>query len=185
MAHNKRKILGLIGCIALIGVVSAVSISYLQSKSVVTNKFTVGHNDTQIVETYTKPGSISNGQVINKKVQVKNNSNVPCYVRVFAVPSSNPGGSVKLNIEGTVDGSLSTTTGKDWFHEGGDDAYYYYKKVLNPGETTTPLFNSVTVVNASYNADLNESLTAENLQVIVYEESQQSEGHSSPVNAFK
>lgn len=160
----------LVGCLAYTG-----SLSYLQQMDVKTNKFSVGNNTSRIVETFTPPANLNQGTRINKKVQVQNQGSVSCYVRVLVLPSSNPG---SFRLENTsVDSSL--TGAAKWYHTGSWDNYYYYKAVLAPGETTTALFDGVTVLS-----NLN-GLSADDAKIIVYEESVQSEGYSNCVQAFQ
>ena len=134
---------GLIFCLAYTG-----SLSYLQQKSGVTNKFTVGHNTSKIVETFEKPPNLNANTRIKKKVQVQNLGSVPCYVRVLILPSSNPD-AYRLETTGRVDSSL--TGSAPWYHTGGWDNYYYYKKPIAVNELTSALFDEITILR-----DLND-----------------------------
>lgn len=176
---NRLKRVLVIACtLLLLGGFSQTftTLSYLQGNYERVNNFKVGYNDSEIIETFVKPPNLNKGTVVNKKVQVKNTGNVPCYVRVLVLPTSNPG-SFRLETKGSVDDSLSSS--KAWYHTGGWDNYYYYKRVLQPGETTSALFDGVTLLE-----DLN-SLKVEDAQIIVYEESNQSEGYSDCIKAFE
>lgn len=175
---NLKKLL-VVSCMALLlsGVSSTyITLSYLQEHYNRVNNFSVGYNDSEIVETFVKPTNLNKGTVINKKVQVKNTGNVPCYVRVLVLPTSNPE-SYRLEVGSNVDSSLSSS--KDWYHTGGWDNYYYYKEILQPNETTSVLFDGITVLN-----NLN-NLKVEDAQIIVYEETNQAEGYSDCLKAFE
>lgn len=162
---------GLVFCVAYSG-----SLSYLQQKSGVTNKFTVGHNTSKIVEEFEKPPNLNPNTKIKKKVQVQNLGSVPCYVRVLVLPSSNPD-AYRLETSGKVDDNWNGSA--PWFHKGGWDNYYYYKRPIAVNELTSPLFNEITVLR-----DLND-LKPEDAQIIVYEETVQSAGYSNCYSAFE
>lgn len=162
---------GLVFCLAYSG-----SMSYLQQKSGVTNKFTVGHNTSKIVEEFEKPPNLNANTKIKKKVQVQNLGSVPCYVRVLILPSSNPD-AYRLETTGRVDSSL--TGSAPWYHTGGWDSYYYYKKPIATNELTSALFDQITILR-----DLND-LKPEDAQIIVYEETTQSEGYANCLQAFQ
>lgn len=66
-----------------------------------------------------------------------------------------------------------------WYHTGDYDDYYYYKKPLASNEVTSALCDEVTVLK-----DLNH-LGGEDAQIIVYEESTQSEGFDNCLKAFE
>lgn len=172
---KKKKKLFL--CIILMGLVAVTAIgsySYMQKKNSVTNKFTIGYNSCEIVESFTKPSSLTAGTTIYKDVKIKNTGSVPCYVRVLVVPSGNPN-SYRVNA---ISCDNNYQSGSNWYFSGNRDTYYYYKKVLQPGESTPSLFSTVTVLSDLSGASSDDS------QIVVYAESSQSEGFSSCWNAF-
>lgn len=136
--------------------------AYLIATASQTNLFTVGENVTRIEEEFEPPETIVGGQSYEKRVTVRNEKSVPCYVRVFAE---------------FADPRMAEYLAADWNREDWtdkqDDGYYYYKRVLPVGEATEPLF---TTLRAS------KSLTE--FQMIVYSESVQSKGFPSPREAF-
>lgn len=172
----KKKIIPAIAGFMLLSLAVVGSFSYLQSEDEVINRFTVDSNESEIIEKYTVPNDLDKNTTILKSVQIKNSGDVPCYVRVLVVPASDPE-SYRLETAETTDDRLNG--GKDWYHEDGWDNYYYYKKILQPGETTSALFTKITVLS-----DLND-LNQEDAQIIVYEESNQSEGYGNYLEAFK
>lgn len=163
----------------LLTVTAVGSLSYLHAEDRKSNPFTVGFNESEIVEDYTVPDSLDEGTDISKMVQVKNSGSVPCYVRVLAVPSSEPD-SFCLGTCETADDDLESD--KLWYHEEGWDHYYYYKRILQPGETTELLFTEITVLS-----DLKELEKAdvEDAQIMIYEESNQAEGYRNCLEAFQ
>lgn len=161
----------LVGCLAYTG-----SLSYLQKMDEQTNKYTVGNNRSKIVDNFEKPQNLNADAKIKKKVQVQNLGSVPCYVRVLVIPSSNPD-AFRLETNGKVDSDLNGSA--SWYHTGDYDDYYYYKKPLASNEVTSALCDEVTVLK-----DLNH-LGGEDAQIIVYEESTQSEGFDNCLKAFE
>lgn len=131
------------------------------------NKLSIGENTTVIQETFTPPDHIVPGDTFTKKPVVKNTGTVPCYVRMFCELSNSDAAAFT-----TLD--FNTT---DWT-EKQSDGYYYYKKILQPGASTTALFTTVKI---------SDSIDASQLmdyQIIVYEESVQSGGFSNYTEAF-
>lgn len=176
MKRVNKKILMVLCAVLLLGsMVYTGSLSYLQQMDGKTNKFTVGDNESKIVEEFTKPANLNANTRIHKKVQVQNLGSVPCYVRVLVLPSSNPD-AFRLETTGRVDSNINSSV--PWYHTGNYDNYYYYKKPINSGELTSALFEEITILR-----DLNH-LKAEDAQIIVYEETTQSEGYSNCIDAF-
>ena len=165
-------IFGLCAC-CLVGVSPGTgSIAYLQDYDSAQNCFSVDSNESQIVETFTKPTALTRGTVINKKVAVKNTGDVPCYVRVRILPSSDPD---------AFQFDFNTT---DWTHDGsGISDWWYYKRVLNKNETTPNLITKATLLRDLDMEYIN--LDAGNAQIIVYEETAQAHGASTPKAAFQ
>ena len=117
------------------------TLAYLVTQTgVLTNTFAVVNIDTEVVE---DPGS---GEGSAKAPYVLNKSNVPVYVRAYAVVSSE--GSVPVSAD-DVKINFPTGDGADWVKIG--DYYYYTKAVPAAGEgdgnKTTPLFTGVDVTN--------------------------------------
>lgn len=139
--------------------------AYLTDADRVTNNISIGINTTEIVEEFSPPESVQPGDSFTKKVQVKNVGSVDCYVRVFCEYSD----SDFIDLF-TLD--LNTS---DWSSKQ-NDGYYYYSKILKPGELTEPLFTTVTYHGLDEFQD--------SLDIIVYEESVQSEGFTNPADAF-
>lgn len=136
--------------------------AYLTSQDKAINTFTIGQNVSSIQETFTPPSELQQGDSCTKIVSVKNEGSVSCYVRVLAEVED------PLIAEGI---EIDWNT-KDWT-EKQSDGYYYYKKAIEAGETTEPLFTTLTAKK-----DLSE------FRMIVYEESTQSRDYDNAVDAF-
>lgn len=155
-------IAGVLLCLTLGGGVYA----FLSDKAeTISNKFTVGNIETQIVENFPSGQKINkkstDDQIISKTVRIKNVGNDPCYVRV----------TVGFNND-AVGASLTGINKTDWVKTDDDD-YYYYKRILQPGETTSALFTGVKIPPL---ADKQLGKTeSDALKIDVYEESVQVE----------
>lgn len=129
------------------------------------NTLSIGADTTEIAEEFDPPEEIAPGTVFVKKPSVKNTGSVPCYVRVLCEFSD----SMYEDLF-SLDFNTDDWTGKQ------DDGYYYYKRILNPGSTTEPLFTTVTY---SGGQDFDSEF-----EIIVCEESVQSENYSNYKDAF-
>ncbi|MBM6913909.1 hypothetical protein H6B33_00635 [Gemmiger formicilis] len=110
------------------------TLAYLVTQTgVLTNTFAVANIDTEVEET---PES---GTAEQKAPVIKNleTSNVPVYVRAIAVVSTDKDSPVAVSSS-----NVTFTYAAGW-QKYGD--YYYYMQALDPGKSTTELFNGVTV----------------------------------------
>ena len=127
------------------------------------NTVTVGENVTQIQEVFQPPELMEKGKEYTKKVTVRNQGSVPCYVRVLAE---------------AVDPVMSDALKIDWnqteWTSRQEDGYYYYRDPLPAGSVTVPLFTT-----------LRPAAELEDFRMIIYSESVQAEGASSPQEAFR
>ncbi len=166
--NNVKKIRLAVMCISalilcLIAVNSVVS-AYLISADKNDAEFTVGSNENQIVEEWDEPAVLTADSSYRKCVAVKNTGTTDAYIRVFA-EVEDPDTASRI----TVDYNES-----DWEKEGG---YWYYRNIVEPGETTDPLFTMITVSD-----DGGPDITDFNM--IVYSESSQCYGSNSYMDAF-
>lgn len=165
-------ILGICACCLAASLPVTGSIALMQSKDSAANKFSVDSNESEIVEEFTKPSSLTRGTVIHKKVSVKNTGDITCYVRVRILPSSDPD---------AFQFDYNTT---DWVHDGNDVSdWWYYKKPIAKNESTTNLITKATLLRDLDMTYIN--LDSGNAQIIVYEETAQAYGASTPQQAFQ
>lgn len=115
---------------ALVGVTAA----YLKaSDKPLQNTFSLAQVDAEIEE---NPGS---GTASDKKPVVVNTGSSPIYIRAKAVVTTQENSPVAVS-----DNEISFQYGAEW--QNGNDGYYYYKNILQTkGQTTTALFEGVTV----------------------------------------
>lgn len=135
--------------------------AYFIASDTAVNTFTVGYESSEIQEEYYPPEEIREGSSFTKNVTVKNTGTVDVYVRIFAEMADS-----RMEDSLTVDWNT-----EDW--EKADDGYWYYKKVLKSGDSTSPIFTTITA---------KEDIEA--FEMIIYEESIQKEGFTSAKDAF-
>ena len=135
------------------------------------NILQIGYNETEINEDFEKPAEIKSNTTFKKNPTVKNTGTVPCYVRMY----------VEVNDSRIAQYTFMNFNTEDWT-ERQSDGYYYYKKILNPNESTTPIF---TTVNISDDNNVTKVIKeVDDFDIIVYEESVQSEGFTNYTDAW-
>lgn len=122
--------------------------AYLTDHGEIINRITAGYNETETEEEFPDPDPVSPGEMVVKKVRVRNQGPVPRYIRISLAVSQ---GNVVLE-------GLDT---ENWIQE---DEFYYYRHVVNPGDSTSELFEGVIPENCK---------EAESITVTVMEESVQ------------
>jgi hypothetical protein len=156
-----KKVAAVAGTAAV--ALTVATAAYLMDGDTARNSFVIGHNVSSVEESFPS-GKLEPGKTYTKEVRVRNRNSVKCFVRVLAEPSDSDMGD-HLDID------WNTT---DWT-EKQDDGYRYYRKALNPGETTSPLFTKVSIRNDFANPKMN----AKDFEIGVYEETVQSHDASS------
>ena len=146
---KKWKIVALCTVLACLSIVASGTLAYFTAQETAHNVITSGGVAIQLIEqTRNEDGSLGPwenmedvmpGAVVSKEVTVKNTGVSAAWVRVSVTKTI----TLARGVQGTPDPSLlelniNTT---DWTEQGG---YYYYNHSLLPGETTTPLFTTVT-----------------------------------------
>lgn len=156
---RKKRILGFWVGLALLGVFLCSKIyAYLSSQDNQVNYLTAGQNSIETKEEFPPPDP-KPGSSIKKVVTIKNNGDVPCFVRTHILISN--GEAERIS---TLDLNAADWTGKQ------EDGYYYYKKILAVGEETPAL---ITAVKIAEDADLD---ALKEFDIYVYSESVQAEG---------
>ena len=130
----------------LVTALTQPSLAYYTTVGKATNVVTSGDIQLQINEK-TADGSdfpkegvyVIPGDIVSKQVSVGNICSHPFYLRVKLVSGSDssdllPEDCLKLDIDT-----------QNWTFDGG---YYYFNRVLQPGETTAPLFTQVEIVGS-------------------------------------
>ena len=194
-------ILGILSLCLIAGFGIAGTLAYMTHKDkTVTNNFTFGNVDVEIVEDFNKPKTLNVGDNIYKKtVTVKNTGTVNNYSRINVRFSD-------ANVEEIS--YFSSDNGTTWWgaadyknhlpenwayqSTGPLTGYYYYTKALAPGETSTPLFTNVKTTFINKTADTNTTINYTPRPYDIYLQSEAvqqykldgSELHDSYVNAW-
>ncbi len=114
------------------------------------NRMAFGHNTSTIDEEFPMPTPVPLGKSVIKKVKIRNEGSVACYIRA-ALVFSEP-------IE-----ALEGLDTENWVK--GEDDYYYYKKPVLEGESTTELFTGIRVSKAMEQKELEVSVYEESVQI--------------------
>lgn len=156
---KSKKMFGFLMGAVLIGVCLCSGIyAYLSSRDSQTNYFTVGENTIETKEEFPAPDP-KPGSSVKKVVSVKNNGDVPCFVRTQILFSNGEAEGISTLV-------LNTT---DWTKKQ-EDGYYYYRKILPVGKQTPALMTAVLIADDAHLEDLKD------FEIYVYSESIQAEG---------
>lgn len=141
----KRKILCLSVIAIMLAILAAGTIAYFTAEGRARNVITTGSVEIELKEwadeNKTEPFKNLEGVMPNTTVtkiaEIKNIGKSDAWIRVKIQKS------IELKYEGNPDTDLVelNLNDRDWITDG---EYYYYKNALKPGETTTPIFTSVT-----------------------------------------
>ena len=147
----------IIFCIIVLSIfISTAIYAYYTYQKSIENTIVLACNEIQVNEIYEPPLKMQNGISNKKEPTVKNIGNIDCYVRVKSLlPDS------RVESEITIDYNLNDYTYNDI------DKYYYYNKILKPGETSKPLFTSVTIHSDA------KDIVLDNFDIYIYAESVQ------------
>lgn len=147
----------IIFCIIVLSIfISTAIYAYYTYQKSIENTIVLAYNEIQVNEIYEPPLKMQKGISYKKEPTVKNIGNIDCYVRVKSLlPDS------RVESEITIDYNLNDYTYNDI------DKYYYYNKILKPGETSKPLFTSVTIHSDA------KDIVLDNFDIYIYAESVQ------------
>lgn len=145
---TKKKILLLVSIILCLSCVTVGTLAYFTAAETVHNVITSGNVDIDLIEqSSTDDGlvpfedmdGIVPGVTVSKIVSVKNTGVGTAWVRIAVEKEI----QLAPGVEGDVDLALIELDidTENWVEE---DAYYYYTKPLAVGESTEPLFTTVT-----------------------------------------
>lgn len=124
---------------SIIAVIAAITISikvyaYLTHKDTVQNDMVMGFNKISLLENYNPPLEMAKGISFTKEPYAVNTGNVDCYVRIKSLISDSR----------VADGITIDYNDEDYTYNS-QDGYWYYKEAIEPGESTNPLFTTVTI----------------------------------------
>lgn len=148
----KKRLLIISLIVACLAVCAGGSLAYFNVIDTERNVITAGNIKIELIETDKEGNPFENaedvmpGAVIEKVVTVKSTGDNDCWVRIKAdkeiILDEGVTGAVDLSL---IELDLNTA---DWTEK---DGFYYYNEKLEAGETTTPLFTTVTFNTAMDN----------------------------------
>lgn len=138
---TSKTILVFICAFVCLAVLTPQSFAWQHSRDTVANEAKVSDLEVVVEEEFTSPGDVSVGDIIDKKVFVKNTGSFPALVRVMIYP--NLIDTISNNQETLSNDSISYTINDDW--EDGEDGYFYYSNILMPDEEIDPIIDSVEI----------------------------------------
>ena len=145
---KKWKIVALCTVLACLSIVASGTLAYFTAQETAHNVITSGGIDIALIEKADTGNGLEDfknvvgvmpGAEVSKIVTVENTGASDAWVRVKVDKTI----TLARGVQGTPDPSLLelNINTPDWTEQGG---YYYYNHSLLPGETTTPLFTTVT-----------------------------------------
>lgn len=177
---KRKKLLVLLATVTGISLWAKGAAAYQTAFDLKKNQLRVGYNHTEIGEEFPSPTPFpgDRDEDIKKKVWVTNRSvdgkegSTDCYVRVALVYSNSDIGKAVI---------LKNLDEANW--KNGGDGFYYYKTVLKDGQSTTPLFDGMTIKASQVQKEYLDDI--EQFEVQVYEESVSAEGYDDYKSAWE
>lgn len=153
----KKKVLAVSLIVALIAVLALGTAAYFTADGTATNVITAGSvkiklHETTVREEGAEPvpfedvSGVMPGSVVSKIVTVENTGSGAAWVRISVTKAI----ALAEGLEGETDLGL-VALDIDTEHWTERDGYYYYNAPLAAGETTEPLFTSVTFARSMGN----------------------------------
>lgn len=147
MKNTKRKVLVTVLAVALVVLCAMGTTAYFTDRGTATNVITTGGVKIELVESalvddelvpFEDVSGVLPGDNISKIVEITNTGKSDAYVRISVEKAI----TLAEGVQGEVDLSLVELdiNTNAWTEQ---DGYYYYNSVLKPGETTEPLFTTV------------------------------------------
>lgn len=153
---KKYKLITICSIIVLSILISTCIYSYYTYQKSIENTVILAYNEIQVNELYEPPLEMKKGISFKKEPTIKNVGNIDCYVRVKSLIS-----------DSRVENGINIDYNLNDFTYNIVDQYYYYNKVLSPGESSKPLFTTVTIHNDA------EDIVLEGFDIYIYSESVQ------------
>ena len=141
----KRKLLIVSVLAILVAVTAAGTLAYFTDTGTAHNVITTGNVDIELNEwadeartqSFEDKTGVMPGMKVTKIVEVKNTGTGAAFLRLYVEKNVNDADGKAMDSEPVILNFNKT----DWIYS---DGYYYYNRPLKPGETTEPLFTTVT-----------------------------------------
>ncbi len=146
----KRKLLIVSVLAILVAVTAAGTLAYFTDTGTAHNVITTGNVDIELKEwadeareqPFEDKTGVMPGMKVTKIVEVKNTGTGAAFLRLYVEKNVNDADGKPMNSEKSKLVSLNFNKTEWTYSE--SDGYYYYNRALKPGETTEPLFTTVT-----------------------------------------
>ena len=139
---NKKRKLVAVAVLAIMAVVgaTALTLGFLGDNTAITNKFKIGHNKSSVYEELGDLAQSTGTKYHKKIVKIKNEDNVPCYVRVYMDFSDSAYADKSYLSNGSAEtaeaaGNLTYYSAKRKI-DGSDDVETYIEKLASATNTT-------------------------------------------------
>lgn len=186
MKRKTKIIAATVSAVCVVLVAVGVVFAYMTDSREKDNSFTVGYDSIEIVEDFSPPSQQQQTTTYKKQVQIKNNGNVPCYIRVYADFSDSTvrsrsyfsnsdymsAADTYYSANRTDPDSYVKNLPEGWafipddYSDTALAGYYYYTQPVQPNESTPTLFKYIKTKYA-------EDSEIRQYDVIVYAESVQ------------
>ena len=141
----KKKMMVIAAIVICLSILAAGTLAYFTDEALVHNVITSGGIDIELVEMtdqdvpFEDVSGVMPGAEVSKIVTVKNTGPSEAWVRVKVEKAI----ELAEGVAGEVDLSLIVLDidEENWTEQ---DGYYYYNAALKPGQSTEPLFTTVT-----------------------------------------
>lgn len=180
----RKKLLVVAIAVICLSMAAYGTVAYFTADDIATNVVTAGNVDVTLKETAIpaeggKPVPFENvigvmpGTEVSKIVEVENTGDNEAYIRVRVEKAI----ALAEGVTGEADTSLISLNvdTQNWVEK---DGYYYYTKPLSAGETTAPLFTTVTFEAGMENLYQNSKAT-----IRVFVQAVQSDNNGADVMA--
>lgn len=156
--HSKRRIWGLLACLALVGLLSAATLAFRTAQVETVNVLTFGNVKILLLESMEQGGQelvladgysspLSEGADLSRIVRVRNVGDEPTWVRLrprLLVEDSEGG---KATAEHQPSFALNE---QGWLQA--EDGWWYCREALGPGQTSVPALTSLSFPAGSADA---------------------------------
>lgn len=142
----KKKLLMLSVVAVCVAILAAGSLAFFTSEDTAHNVITTGGVEIRLnewansdkTEPFKDLEDLMPGMEVTKIAEVTNTGAAEAWIRVLVTKN------ILLAGDGEVDPDMVALDLNDAFWALGNDGYLYYKDPLKPGETTEPIFTTVT-----------------------------------------
>ncbi len=143
----KRKLLIVSVLAILVAVTAAGTLAYFTDTGAAHNVITTGNVDIELnewadearMQPFEDKTGVMPGMEVTKIVEVKNTGTGAAFLRLYVEKNVYGADGTPMNSEPELVSLNFNDT--NWTYS---DGYYYYNRPLKPGETTEPLFTTVT-----------------------------------------